>query len=246
MQDTRLQILLAISLVVLIGTIYSVLNQTYLDTSHPFNEPSSPFACNPLLCFEIEPAQCLFHQKAWAWTSGAFFVLWITSTPSSRVVERVGRWILETAVWLVFTIWFFGPAVIERVIVASGGECILYIPEGNHILVPTEYCFTKSPISPATHPSLFAGTSTPLAQLTLPPYHVYEEAMTSLVTSFSLPCQLSSWRTNCIFHCKAFYMELGAQSGGDNELGLDFRMVICVLDHECLFSFATGEVDRVP
>jgi hypothetical protein len=57
---------------------------------------------------------------------------------------------------MVFTSWFFGPAVIERVVIASGGECILHVPAGEQISLPIEMCYTKAPVSHLSHPHLFS------------------------------------------------------------------------------------------
>ena len=60
--------------------------------------------------------------------------------------------------WLAFTGWFFGPPLIERVVVASGGQCVLAVPGSGEVIdVPIEYCHTKStqpssPHSPPTSP----------------------------------------------------------------------------------------------
>jgi hypothetical protein len=149
-----------ISLVTLTGTFYSIANNTYMDTSNPLltNLPH-PLHKTHYFAAKSNVLNVYFIKNAWAWTSTAFIILWATSPPSKRTAERVAVWFVETAAWALFTSWFFGPAVFERIVVASGGECIVHIPTGDHFSVPMEYCFTKSTISPATHPSLFATTA---------------------------------------------------------------------------------------
>jgi hypothetical protein len=158
--DTRLIWLVIVSLVVFTGTFYSVLNETYLDTSNPLlaNLPH-PLEASHYFARKSNPLNVYFIKLTWAWTSGAFFLLWATSPPSQRTLSRVGKWLLETAVWWLFTAWFFGPAIFDRVIVASGGECILHVPAGagDDISVPMEFCFAKSTVSTTTHPHLFIG-----------------------------------------------------------------------------------------
>jgi len=60
--------------------------------------------------------------------------------------------------WLAFTGWFFGPAILERVLIVSGGQCLLSLPSGDVLTVPAQYCHTHTTVSPATHPGLFATT----------------------------------------------------------------------------------------
>ena len=151
-----------ISFVLSVGTLYSVLNSTYLDTS------------NPLLAYLPHPLQStdyfanksnllntVFIKQAWGWTSGAFAVLYATSPARSRSWNRLLQYVVVTLAWLAFTGWFFGPPLIERVVVASGGQCVVTIPASGEVIdVPLEYCYTKSSISPATHPTLFTSLTT--------------------------------------------------------------------------------------
>ena len=69
------------------------------------------------------------------------------------------KWVVATGVWLAFTGWFFGPALLERLVIASGGECLLSLPSGDPVSVPMEYCSSRSFLSPASHPDLFQTAS---------------------------------------------------------------------------------------
>ena len=159
MFDLRISALSAITVVALVGTAYSLLYNTYLDTSNPLIA-SLPHPLHRTHYFASKSnfLNVYFIKLAWAWTSGTFLLLWVTSPRSVRTNERVGKWIAETGAWMVFTAWFFGPAIIERVTLASGGECLLSLPSGDILSVPEEYCFTRSTISPVTHPTLFAAS----------------------------------------------------------------------------------------
>jgi len=139
-----------------------VMYNTYLDTSNPFlSHLPHPLHDTYYFASKTNILNVYFMKKAWAWTSTLFFFSWLTSPPNMRTKEGIFKWLAETASWLVFTSWFFGPAIIERVIVASGGACVLALPDGNILDVPQEYCSTKSTLSPVTHPSLFASSLLP-------------------------------------------------------------------------------------
>ncbi|KAF9231716.1 Fat storage-inducing transmembrane protein [Melanogaster broomeanus] len=155
--DVQQAAFIATTLLLFLGTVYSVKNNTYLDTSDPFltNLPhhlhKTDYFANKSNILNV-----WFIKRAWGWTSFAFLFLWLTSPRHTQTMRRAFLWAVETLAWLVFTSWFFGPALIERLIAASGGECTVFLPSGAFFPVPHEYCFTKSPLSPLTHASLFA------------------------------------------------------------------------------------------
>ncbi|KAJ7497440.1 inositol phospholipid synthesis and fat-storage-inducing TM-domain-containing protein [Mycena latifolia] len=151
----------ALSSVVLLGTAYSVVYNTYLDTSNPLlTHLPHPLGKTHRWASKGNPLNVYFIKKAWAWTSAAFLLAWGTGPPSGRTAVRLGRWLAASAVWLVFTAWFFGPALFERIVLASGGECVLTLPDGTPLSLPAEYCHTRAPVSPDTHPALFAASQT--------------------------------------------------------------------------------------
>ncbi|KAJ7268839.1 inositol phospholipid synthesis and fat-storage-inducing TM-domain-containing protein [Mycena haematopus] len=157
--STRLA-LYSVSAVVLLGTAYSVLYNTYLDTSNPLlTHLPHPLGKTHFWANKANPMNVYFIKKAWGWTSAAFLFAWGTGTPSTRTPARLTRWLTATAIWLTFTAWFFGPALFERIILASGGECVLSLPSGDPISLPAEYCYDRTTVSPATHPTLFTSTS---------------------------------------------------------------------------------------
>ena len=59
-----------------------------------------------------------FTKKLWRWVTLAFLALFTTSpSHTHRVAQtRVLQFLAATAVWLGFTGWFFGPALLERLI----------------------------------------------------------------------------------------------------------------------------------
>ncbi|KAF8070586.1 inositol phospholipid synthesis and fat-storage-inducing TM-domain-containing protein [Lyophyllum atratum] len=160
MPDLRLVVFFLLVAIVASATVYSVVQNTYLDTSNPLlTHLPHPLGDTHYYANKANFLNVYFIKKAWAWTSAVFIFSWLTSPPTTRTTERAGKWVAETVMWLIFTSWFFGPALLERVILASGGECVLALPSGDPIIVPAEYCLTKLHLSPESHPQLFA-TST--------------------------------------------------------------------------------------
>ncbi|KAJ3550179.1 hypothetical protein NMY22_g594 [Coprinellus aureogranulatus] len=147
--------------VVFLGTAYSVVYGTYLDTSNPLlsNLPH-PLQHTHYFASKRNPLNVYFIKKAWGWTSAVFLFSWFTGPRERNSSRRLWTYLALTGLWLVFTSWFFGPAILERVVAASGGECVLPGPSGLPMVVPNEYCFTKSTISAQTHPELFTQFST--------------------------------------------------------------------------------------
>ncbi|GLB37558.1 putative inositol phospholipid synthesis and fat-storage-inducing TM [Lyophyllum shimeji] len=160
MPDLRLVAFCSLVVVVTATTVYSVLHNTYLDTSDPLlTHLPHPLAHARYFADKANYLNIYFIKKAWGWTSLVFLLSWITSPPSIRTAERVWKWVAHTAMWLIFTTWFFGPSLFERVILLSGGECLLTLPSGDLVVVPEEHCFTKSFLSPQSHPHLFAAAT---------------------------------------------------------------------------------------
>ncbi|KAE9402899.1 hypothetical protein BT96DRAFT_956097 [Gymnopus androsaceus JB14] len=130
MSDLCLVAFTAITLAVCFGTAYSILYGTYLDTSDPLlAHLAHPLAKTYWAC-KSNFINMYFIKLAWGWTSAAFLLLW----------------------------WFFGPAVIDRVVLVSGGECFVPLPSGDLMTVPTNYCLTKSTVTQTTHPDIFLSS----------------------------------------------------------------------------------------
>ncbi|RDB25232.1 FIT family protein scs3 [Hypsizygus marmoreus] len=167
MPDIRLAVLAVLTAIIVSATTYSIVFETYLDTSNPLlTHLPHPLGLTHYYANKSNILNVYFIKKAWAWTTGAFLLLWFTSPPSIRIAQRWWKWAIATAMWLVFTSWFFGPALLERLNLASGGECILALPSGDSISVPVDYCLTKSSVSPGSHPQLFVA---PFSDAFVPP-----------------------------------------------------------------------------
>lgn len=162
MFSSRTTILGLISIAVLGGTLYSVINHTYVDTSDPLltNLPH-PLQHQSIFARKSNIFNQLFIKKAWGWTSAAFVLLWVASPSEYRSVKSWMKWGVATAIWGTFVSWFFGPGLFQRVLVASGGECVVALPPSSSddhpviLSLPAEYCYSRTIISPQTHPALF-------------------------------------------------------------------------------------------
>jgi len=148
--------LVALVLTVVLGAGYSVVYNTYLDTSNPIlAHLPHPLSATHYFANKRNILNVHFIKKTWGWTTAAFFLNWTTSPYRIRTGRRLVQYLLATLTWLLFTAWFFGPSLFERLTVASGGQCILNVPSGEQVIVPYTLCYSKSTVSPATHPDLF-------------------------------------------------------------------------------------------
>ncbi|KAG8214948.1 Fat storage-inducing transmembrane protein, partial [Butyriboletus roseoflavus] len=103
------------------------------------------------------PLNLWFIKRAWGWTSFAFLFLWLTSPQHTQALSRVFQWTLASLAWLAFTSWFFGPALMDRFALLTGGECTIALPISASFTILDEYCLTHLRLSPLTHPHLFAA-----------------------------------------------------------------------------------------
>lgn len=102
---------------------------------------------------------------AWGWTTLAFTGVYLTTPPQGQTWDPIVRWATATGVWLAFTGWFFGPSLFNRFLALSGAECVVHLPHEpgsttpHVVTVPAEFCYTKTTVSPSTHPALFVDPS---------------------------------------------------------------------------------------
>lgn len=163
---------IALTTIVTAGTLYSVVYDTALDTSNPLTHhgirhdgQSSYFAQKHNVFNQY------FVKKAWGWSSLAFFGVLLTAPPSISRSRRVSRWIMTTLVWATFAAWFFGPSLFDRLNSLSGAECLVRLPDppstgtgnvpnpaetyGLWVPVAPEYCYSRTLITPTSHPTFF-------------------------------------------------------------------------------------------
>lgn len=159
MIDLRKIVFAWLTFIVLLGTEYSFVHNTYLDTSDPtIAHLPHPLGETRYFANKKNFLNVYFIKFAWGWTTASFLLLWATSPTNFKARRRLLQWGIETLSWIVFTTWFFGPSLLDRVLVSSGGECIVHNPDGELISVPVEFCYLKSPVSHQTHPHLFVNS----------------------------------------------------------------------------------------
>ncbi|KAI0743738.1 inositol phospholipid synthesis and fat-storage-inducing TM-domain-containing protein [Daedaleopsis nitida] len=156
MSNIRRYTAVATAFIVVFGTLYSVVNNTYLDTSDPLIT-AIPHHLHETDYFASKknPLNVYFTKRLWAWTTGTFLFHYLTSPRPTRWPLRLTQYVLATSTWLTWTSWFFGPPVFDRLTIYTGGECVLHLPSGAGVPVPAKLCYTKTAVSPETHPALF-------------------------------------------------------------------------------------------
>lgn len=60
---------------------------------------------------------------------------------------------------MLFTMQLVGPSVTDRIVIASGGACMVKLPSGDFNTIPAEACFAGSVVGPMSHPHLFTQIS---------------------------------------------------------------------------------------
>ncbi|RAH83503.1 hypothetical protein BO86DRAFT_387763 [Aspergillus japonicus CBS 114.51] len=100
-----------------------------------------------------------FVKIGWLWTTFAFVLLLLTQSAytgsggrgasgntsaaaahrSRRTTQAVIRYALATTAWYLTTQWFFGPALIDRSFVLTGGKCERAIPEAENPYTTTDF-----------------------------------------------------------------------------------------------------------
>lgn len=178
-----------LGIVISLGTLYSILFNTALDTSNPLlaNLPTRHDGQTSYLAQKSNVLNTLFVKKAWGWTTAAFVGVLATAPPGiARRERRVARWAATTAVWMIFAGWFFGPSLFDRIAEASGGQCVVHVPlpssssygganAGNpdlgsftptYVEVPSEYCRSRAVLSPSAfrgHPEVLSALASALS-----------------------------------------------------------------------------------
>ena len=150
---------------VTLGTIYSLVYGTALDTSNPaFHDTIRPDGQTSYFAQKSNVFNVYFVKMAWGWTSVAFFGVFLTSPPSiHRPTRRTARWVVTTFVWTAFAAWFFGPSLFNRINSLSGAKCLVRLPDvdpsadpaRSFVIVSSEYCQRQTPLTPSSHPSFF-------------------------------------------------------------------------------------------
>ncbi|KAI0030003.1 inositol phospholipid synthesis and fat-storage-inducing TM-domain-containing protein, partial [Vararia minispora EC-137] len=143
-----------VSMIVSLGTVYSILHSTFLDTSNPFITNNHHLSGTHYFASKTNLLNTVFLKRAWGWTTVFFLPLFLTAAPQHRL-RRAAQYLVATISWLAFTAWFFGPALLERVTLLTGGICLVHLEDCLDVPVPVEYCLNRERISYASHPHLF-------------------------------------------------------------------------------------------
>ncbi|EPS27788.1 hypothetical protein PDE_02732 [Penicillium oxalicum 114-2] len=137
----------------LLGSLFSVISpvaHTTRKSSSHLPQPSAPLA--PSLAADLHLSEnpvnyfarknnifnIYFVKVGWLWTTLAFASI-ILSQPAYRVssssspaqqqirtrrmLQACLRYAIATAIWYLMTQWFFGPAIIDRSFIFTGGKC---------------------------------------------------------------------------------------------------------------------------
>ncbi|KAL4927985.1 putative inositol phospholipid biosynthesis protein Scs3 [Aspergillus undulatus] len=117
----------------LLGSLFSVLSPTAQQPSSDSTEASASASTSaetiPINYFARKDNifNTYFVKIGWVWFTLAFAALLAAYPPSpvrgKRQLQAVARWILATTAWYFTTQWFFGPAIIDRSFVVTGGKC---------------------------------------------------------------------------------------------------------------------------
>jgi len=118
-----------------IGSLFALLDPTA--RSAPYNATTQSHFAKTAPSYFAKKSNIFnqfFVKQGWAWvTISYFFFLFThpsTGPPASlyvtpRRVQGVLRWAIVTAWWIFVTQWFFGPAIIDRGFLLTGGQCEL-------------------------------------------------------------------------------------------------------------------------
>ncbi|PGG96648.1 hypothetical protein GX51_07727 [Blastomyces parvus] len=125
-------------LTLLLGSLYSLISPTARPlasaSSSPGVAPDSDTSPVNYFARKGNIFNVYFVKVGWLWTTLAFISLLLTQpafnsrllspgTRLKRVGQATGRYILVTIAWWLTTQWFFGPGIIDRSFIATGGRC---------------------------------------------------------------------------------------------------------------------------
>ena len=113
----------------LLGSIFAALDPSSRSAPYDANmRAHPPYAAPSFFAHKTNIFNALFVKVGWLWTTVAFLPFLFTYggpvyllTP--RRVQGLVRYALITAWWYAATQWFFGPALIDRIFVVTGGLC---------------------------------------------------------------------------------------------------------------------------
>lgn len=122
-------LLLAYPVVLAFGTLFSLLSPTVRNAPYDafIHAHSQDPAFSPsYFARKSNIFNVFFVKRGWAWISLAFFGFLFTHPATASAQRRshaLVRWGLVTTWWVLVTQWCFGPALIDRSFLFTGGRC---------------------------------------------------------------------------------------------------------------------------
>jgi hypothetical protein len=134
MPTTLETVLLSIyPITLIIGSLFALLDPAA--RAAPYNATTQAHFANTAPSYFAKKSNIFnqfFVKRGWAWVTLSYFFFLFThpsTGPSYAVTPRrirgFIRWSLVTVWWIFVTQWFFGPAIIDRGFVLTGGQCDL-------------------------------------------------------------------------------------------------------------------------
>lgn len=80
----------------------------------------------------------IFVKLGWFWTS-LIFIYHLSRVQSKNIFKACVRWFFTTLWWIVITQWFFGPPIMDRIFIWTGGSCKFNKVEPNKTETHTLY-----------------------------------------------------------------------------------------------------------
>lgn len=139
-------VLLIYPVTLFVGSLFSVISPTARPPRHHIDPLAPTIAADLNLDPPAHPINYFarknnifnqyFVKLGWAWTTFAFFILLVSqhafrlrqqSANNQQRLRRISqaliRYALATLVWYLTTQWFFGPPIIDRGFIFTGGKC---------------------------------------------------------------------------------------------------------------------------
>ncbi|KAL1883599.1 hypothetical protein Plec18167_002606 [Paecilomyces lecythidis] len=132
-------ILLVYPITLIVGALYKTISPTARDAS--IEKPLAPTLASDLNVPQHTSSVNYFARKnnifnlyfvkiGWLWTTLAFVALLLTQPAYTnsrargrKTVQALARYGIVTLAWILTTQWFFGPAIVDRSFVLTGGRC---------------------------------------------------------------------------------------------------------------------------
>ncbi|KTW31493.1 hypothetical protein T552_00135 [Pneumocystis carinii B80] len=80
----------------------------------------------------------IFAKLGWFWTS-LVFMYHISRIQHKNIFKACIRWVFATLWWIFITQWFFGPPIMDRIFILTGGHCKFNDTESNKIATHALY-----------------------------------------------------------------------------------------------------------